>query len=93
MNNRIYIYVPKAKTGSLNRYTLYCMYRAKDECMAKIVVNQNDNNISYIGNHICNPKMTLDDFYRKYPYVNKEPDWTHIQFAVEKEKTIILSRF
>ena len=93
MNNRIYIYVPKAKTGSLNRYTLYCMYRAKDECMAKIVVNQNDNKISYIGNHICNPKMTLDDFYRKYPYVNKEPDWTHIQFAVEKEKTIILSRF
>ena len=92
INNKIYIYVPKAKTGSLNKNTLYCMYRAKEECMAKIILHQNNNKISYIGNHICVPKMDLDDFYRKYPNIKKEPDWTHIQFAVENEKPFILFR-
>ena len=92
VNDKVYTYVPKAKTASLNRYTLYCMYRAKVECMAKIIVHQNDNKISYIGNHICNPKLTVDEFYEKYPYIKKEPDWTHIQFAVENEKPFILSR-
>ena len=92
INNKIYTYVPKAKASSGNKYTLYCLNRAKDECMAKIIVNQNNNEISYIENHICNPKMTLEEFYRKYPYISKEPDWTHIQFAVENEKSFILSR-
>ena len=93
IHDKIYTYVPKAKTGSLNRYTLYCMYRAKNECMAKMIVHQNDNKISIIGSHICTPKLTVEDFYKKYPYISKEPDWTHIQFAVENEKPYILSRF
>lgn len=93
IHDRIYTYVPKAKTSSLNRYTLYCMYRAKDECKAKMIVHQNDNKISYIGRHICTPKLTIEDFYKKFPYIQKEPDWSHIQFAVENEKPFILSRF
>ena len=92
VDGKIYTYVPKAKTASMNRYTLYCMYRAKEECMAKIIVHQNDNKVSYIGNHVCNPKLSLEEFYKKYPYIKKEPDWSHIQFAVENEKPFILSK-
>ena len=91
-NNKIYVYVPKAKTVSFNRYTLYCIYRgSKEKCMAKIIVHQNDNRITYIGSHVCNPRMTLDDFHRKYPNV-KGNNWTHIQFAVRNGKPYMMSQ-
>jgi len=91
-NNKIYIYVPKAKTVSFNRYTLYCIYRgSKEKCMAKIIVHQNDNKITYIGSHVCNPRMTLDDFHRKYPNI-KRNNWTHIQFAVRNGKPYMMSQ-
>lgn len=92
-NNRIYVYVPKAKTVSMKRNTLYCIYRgSKDKCMAKIIVHQKDNKITYIGSHICHPKMTLEDFNKKFPNIEK-PNWTHIQFAVNHGKPYILSQY
>lgn len=92
-NNKIYCYVPKAKTVSFNRYTLYCKYRgANEKCMAKIIIHQHNHKISYIGNHICHPKMTIEDFYKKYPNI-KESDWTHIQFAVKNGKPYIMSQY
>ena len=92
-NNRIYVYVPKAKTVSLKRNTLYCIYRgSKDKCMAKIIVHQKDNRITYIGSHICHPKMTIEDFNKKFPNIEKS-NWTHIQFAVRNGKPYILSQY
>ena len=91
-NGKIFCYVPKAKTVSFNRYTLYCLYRgSKEKCMAKIVVHQNGKDITFIGNHICKPKMTLEDFYKKYPNV-KNTEWTHIQFAFRNQKLIIMNQ-
>ena len=91
-NGKIYCYVPKAKTVSFNRYTLYCIYRgAKEKCMAKIIVHQNGKDITFVGNHMCKPKMTMDDFCKKYPNV-KNTDWTHIQFAFKNQKLIVMNQ-
>ena len=91
-NGKIYCYVPKAKTVSFNRYTLYCLYRgSKEKCMAKIIVHQNGKDITFVGNHMCKPKMTMEDFCKKYPNV-KSTDWTHIQFAFKNQKLIIMNQ-
>jgi len=91
-NGKIYCYVPKAKTVSFNRYTLYCLYRgSKEKCMAKIIVHQNGKDITFVGNHMCKPKMTMEDFCKKYPNV-KNTDWTHIQFAFRNQKLIVMNQ-
>ena len=91
-NGKIYCYVPKAKTVSFNRYTLYCLYRgSKEKCMAKIIVHQNGKDITFVGNHMCKPKMTMEDFCKKYPNV-KNTDWTHIQFAFKNQKLIVMNQ-
>ena len=91
-NGKIYCYVPKAKTVSFNRYTLYCLYRgAKEKCMAKLIVHQNGKDITFVGNHLCKPKMTMEDFCKKYPNI-KNTDWTHIQFAFRNQKLIVMNQ-
>ncbi len=91
-NGKIYCYVPKAKTVSFNRYTLYCLYRgAKEKCMAKLIVHQNGKDITFVGNHLCKPKMTMEDFCKKYPNI-KSTDWTHIQFAFKNQKLIVMNQ-
>ena len=91
-NGKIYCYVPKAKTVSFNRYTLYCLYRgAKEKCMAKLIVHQNGKDITFVGNHLCKPKMTMEDFNKKYPNI-KSTDWTHIQFAFKNQKLIVMNQ-
>lgn len=43
------------------------------------------------GNHMCKPKMTMEDFCKKYPNV-KNTDWTHIQFAFRNQKLIVMNQ-
>ena len=93
-NNKVYCYVPKAKTASFNHYTLYCTNRGgKDICKAKIIIQQNDSKTVFIGNHICHPKLTVEDFYAKYPDVKRNDDWTHVQFAVRNDVPYIISQY
>ena len=93
-NNKVYCYVPKAKTASFNHYTLYCTNRgAKDICKAKIIIQQNDSKTVFIGNHTCHPKLTVEDFYNKYPDVKRNDEWTHVQFAVRNDVPFIISQY
>ena len=93
-NNRVYCYVPKAKTASFNHYTLYCINRgSKDNCKAKIIIQQNDSKTVFIGNHTCHPKLSVEDFYVKYPDVKHNDDWTHVQFAVRNDVPFIISQY
>ena len=74
-NNKVYCYVPKAKTSSFNHYTLYCTNRGgKEICKAKIIIQQNDSKTVFIGNHTCHPKLTVEDFYAKYPNVKRNDE-------------------
>jgi hypothetical protein len=93
-NNKVYCYVPKAKTASFNHYTLYCTNRgAKDICKAKIIIQQNDSKTVFIGNHTCHPKLTVEDFYTRYHDVKRNDEWTHVQFAVRNDVPFIISQY
>ena len=51
------------------------------------------NKTVFIGNHICHPKLTVEDFYTKYPEVKKNDEWTHVQFAVKNDVPYIISQY
>ena len=76
----------------MDKATIRCLYRgAKEKCMAKLIVHQNGKDITFVGNHLCKPKMTMEDFCKKYPNI-KNTDWTHIQFAFRNQKLIVMNQ-
>jgi len=76
LDNNIYCYRNKSSRPSY-KIALYCEKRHTKQCKAKVIVNNDSNNISVFGEH-NHEGISEDRFYIRFPEF-KDKNWNHIQ--------------